>query len=175
MSIGKTNTSIELMCNLPDPVVNKITCNSTCGITSWGTTAFVLKSKVDGSDNKKYPISIIKISKFNTAPKVNTITVKKNGKPVGNIVTHANSICYARKEGDSKGALFITIKNPKDKVQVIKINTSGIVEQELYRYTSKGEKAAINTLTFYGNIKGKMYFICPAGTYNGKIKYKLLE
>lgn len=175
MSVGKTKTSVKLMCNLPDPVVNKITCTSMCGITSWGTTAFVLKSKVDDSNSKKKPITIIKISKFNTTPKVTTITVKKNGKSAGNIATHANSICYARKEGDSKGSLYITTKNPKDKVQVIKMNTSGVIEKELYRYTTKGEKAAVGTLTFYGTINGKMYFICPSGTNDNRVRYKLLE
>lgn len=175
MTIGKTNTSAKLLCNLPDPVVNKIICTSTCGITSNDTTAYILKSKVDSLNEKKKPISIIKVSKFNTSLKVSTIVVKKNGKVAGNVATHANSICYAKKEGEAKGHLFITTKNPKEKPQVIKMTTSGVIEQELYRYTTNGQKAAIGTITFYGNINGKMYFICPSGTSNNRVRYKLLE
>ena len=174
--MGLTKTSIKLICTLPDPIVSGQKLTATCAVDNWGVTMFILKSKGSASDNKKYPISIIKVSKFTTTPTIKVITVKKNCKELGNCALHANSLCYARKEGESKGSLYVTTGNPKDKVQVIKMNSSGVVEQELYRYDIYGNKAKVSNLTFYGNINGKMYFItCIGYSSEGRLKYKLME
>lgn len=172
--MGKVNTTSKAICTLPDPVVNGQKLTAVCGITNWGQTAWVLKSKGSASDNTQYPISIIKISKYDGKnPTIKTITVKKNGTAVGNIARHANSITYARKDGDEHGSLYITTGNKKDKKQIIKMDTSGNIEKEYYYYGPDGAKSTISTITYYGMINGTMMFITNGNAKDGRKKYNL--
>lgn len=169
----KISVKSKAICTLPNPTVAGQACTATCGVTNWGTTMFVLKSRGSANDNKLYPISLIKISKYNSSPSVKTITVKKNSKELGNVAKHANSICYARAEGESSGSLFVTTGNKKNKVQVIKMNSSGKVEKELYYYGPDGQKSTISLITYYGMKDGKMMFITNGNAKDGRKKYNL--
>lgn len=171
------STTIKRVCTLPNPVVSGHTLNSVAAAVNYGSTLFVLKTKGVSSDNKYYPISIIKIAKFNASgtPTAKSLTVKKNSKVYGAKCIHANSITCAKPEGASKGYLYVATGNSKDKPQVLKIDFKGNVEQELYRYNIKGEKASLGTLTYYGQIDGKMYFISPNGSSNNRIRFALVE
>ena len=172
MTVYKMDSN--LISTLSDPVVSRQKLTAVCGCVNWGQTLWILKSKGSVKDNVQYPISILKVSKFDTNNrKVSTITVKKNGKAVAGIARHANSITYARPDGAEHGSLYIATGNKKDKKQIIKMDTSGNIEKECYYYGPDGQKSTISEITYYGMINGTMMFITNGNTKDGRKKYNL--
>lgn len=162
----------KAICQLPDPKVNNQVCSAVCGVTNHGKTVFVLKSLGSSADNKYYPTIVLKTS-LASNPKVSTITLKKDGKALGNVARHANSITYARADGASSGSIYICTGNPKSKTQVYKVSSSGKVEKELSYINSTGAKDTISLISYYGMIDGKMMFIVNGTGKDGRKKYIL--
>lgn len=152
------NLKYSLISDIPSPVVDGYSITNISSLAIDGTTLYVLKTC--GQDvYSEYPISIYKITTFNTNPKISKLNITKNGKTANKVAYHANSITYGIKKDASVGYLFVATMNAIDKPQLLMTTRKGEIKKEIY-YKKNGVNTAFSCIDFMGtNSNNKYKFI----------------